>query len=60
MSKRKKAAVKAGLRDAIHKAIKHTAKGPEPERFKITGFKNWEDAVKVALKKPKPKGGWPK
>jgi hypothetical protein len=37
----------------------HT-KGPEPERFKIEGYANWEDAVKVALRKPKPPGGWPK
>jgi len=35
--------------------------GPEPERFKIEGYeKNWEDAVKVALRKPKPWGGWSK
>ena len=38
---------------------RHT-KGPEPERFKIEGYANWEDAVKVALRKPKPLGGWPK
>jgi len=35
-------------------------KGPEPERFKVEGYANWEDAVKVALRKSKPKGGWPK
>ncbi len=40
-------------------ASRHT-KGPEPERFKIEGYANWQDAVKVALRKPKPPGGWPK
>ena len=34
--------------------------GPEPERFKISGYVNWEDAVAVALRKPRPKRGWPK
>ncbi|MGA2604483.1 MAG: hypothetical protein ABSG14_09670 [Verrucomicrobiia bacterium] len=42
------------------KAGRHTAHGPEPQRFKITGYANWEDAVKVALHKKKPKRGWPK
>jgi len=35
-------------------------RGPEPERFKIEGYANWEDAVEVALRKQKPKRGWPK
>ncbi len=46
-----------------HEPIKgehRTAKGPEPERFKITGYPNWKDAVKVALHKKKPARGWPK
>lgn len=32
--------------------------GPEPERVKID--KPWEDAVDDALKKKRPKDGWPK
>jgi len=32
--------------------------GPVEERVKIEG--DWEDAIKVALHKPKPPGGWPK
>ncbi len=31
--------------------------GPEPERVKID--KPWEDTVKDALKKERPKEGWP-
>ena len=31
--------------------------GPEPERLKIEG--DWEEAVKKAMKKPRPDGGWP-
>ena len=31
---------------------------PEPERLKIEG--DWKDAVKTALRKPKPPGGRPK
>ena len=34
--------------------------GPEPERLKITGVKQWEDAVGIAMRKPKPAKGWPK
>jgi hypothetical protein len=37
-----------------------TRHGPAPEMFKIDGYKNWGDAVTVALRKPKPSGGWPK
>ena len=32
--------------------------GPEPERLKLTG--NWEKLMGKALKKPRPKSGWPK
>ena len=38
--------------------LQRTVKGPEPERLKIEG--NWVKAVDVALRKPKPPGGWPK
>lgn len=31
--------------------------GPEPETIKIKG--DWEKAVGKALKKKRPKGGWP-
>jgi hypothetical protein len=31
--------------------------GPAPERFKIKG--DWESAVGKALKKERPKEGWP-
>jgi hypothetical protein len=34
------------------------AKGPEPERLKIEG--DWKEAVRTALQKQKPTGGWPK
>jgi hypothetical protein len=37
-----------------------TVKGPEPERLRITGVKRWEDAVVIAMRKPKPARGWPK
>jgi len=55
-----KAVAKAVSVEMTDKAgeAKHTRHGPEPERFKITGYANWEDAVKVALRKPKPPGGW--
>lgn len=32
--------------------------GPKPETVKIEG--DWEGAVGKALKKPRPKEGWPK
>ena len=36
-------------------------RGPEPERFKTRGLRELgEDAVEVALRKQKPKRGWPK
>jgi hypothetical protein len=53
--------------DAIAKAstakpveAKRTTKGPEPERLKINGVANWEDAVGIAMQKKKPASGWPK
>jgi hypothetical protein len=39
---------------------RRTTKGPEPERLKITGVTNWEDAVKIAMQKKKPASGWPR
>jgi hypothetical protein len=36
------------------------AKGPEPERLKISGYKNWEDAIAPILGKRRPPGGWAK
>jgi hypothetical protein len=58
-------AIKASIVAAIDKAAnyappKRAKSGPEPERFKIEGYSDWKDAVKDILKKPKPKGGWPK
>ena len=41
------------------RAARRTDRGPAPERFKIEGYADWKDAVKVALRKPKPTGGWP-
>jgi len=35
-------------------------KGPQPERLKIKGYRNWENAVAAAMRKPKPAKGWPK
>ena len=31
--------------------------GPEEDRLKIEG--DWEDAMKQAMQKPRPEGGWP-
>jgi hypothetical protein len=39
---------------------RRTERGPEPERLKIEGVANWEDAVGIAMQKKKPAGGWPK
>jgi len=38
------------------KKQKKTA-GPEPDRVKLTG--DWETAIGKALKKKRPKDGWP-
>ncbi len=40
------------------RAKNRTAKGPEPERLKIFG--DWKEAVRIAMRKPKPPEGWPK
>jgi hypothetical protein len=32
--------------------------GPKPDKVKIEG--NWEEAIDKALKKERPKNGWPK
>lgn len=32
--------------------------GPDPETLTLPG--NWKKALKKAIQKPKPKGGWPK
>jgi hypothetical protein len=39
-------------------AEKSIKKGPTPERVKLTD--DWKSAVSQALKKAKPKEGWPK
>jgi len=56
--------MKKNQTDAIVKASaakpKRTVKGPEPERLKISGVANWEDAVGIAMKKKKPASGWPR
>ena len=41
-------------------ASRRTRHGPEPERFKITGYVQWEEAAAVLVRKQKPAGGWPK
>ena len=40
--------------------VHRTEHDPEPERLKITGVRNWEDAVGIAARKPKLAGGWPR
>jgi hypothetical protein len=57
-----KLAAKAAVIKRIDKAteLKRTAKGPEPERLKISGYKNWEDAISPILGKRRPPGGWAK
>jgi len=32
--------------------------GPEPDRLKLDE-EDWEEAVKQAMQKKRPKGGWP-
>jgi hypothetical protein len=43
----------------MDKQNKHKKKkpGPKPNHLQIDG--NWENAVKKAVKKEKPKDGWP-
>lgn len=36
---------------------KRRKRGPEPERVKID--EDWEEAIKKALRKERPKEGWP-
>ena len=42
-----------------HMPEKPQKPGPEEERLKIDAHDGWEKAVDKALKKPKPKEGWP-
>jgi hypothetical protein len=44
---------------ALEASNRH-AKGPEPERLKISGYKNWEDAIAPILGKRKSPGAWSK
>jgi hypothetical protein len=37
-----------------------TTKGPEPERLKITGYANCQDAAAALVRAKRPPGGWPK
>jgi hypothetical protein len=39
---------------------KRITKNQEPERLKITGVADWEDAVGAAMLKKRPPEGWPK
>lgn len=39
---------------------KKKTRGPKPEVLKLETPVDWKDAMKHALGKPKPKGGWPK
>ena len=41
-------------------ASERHAKGPEPERLKISGYAKWEDAAAAVVRARKPPGGWPK
>jgi len=38
---------------------KEKKRGPKIDRLKL-GEENWENALKKAVRKKKPKGGWPK
>jgi len=40
------------------KGTEREKRGPEPERVKVN--KPWAQAIKDALQKKRPKGGWPK
>jgi hypothetical protein len=41
----------------MSKKKKHTP-GPDPDRLKLDG--NWRDAVRKAVRKRRPKKGWPR
>jgi hypothetical protein len=49
---------KALANEAMPVKPRRTTHGPEPERLKIYG--DWNEAVRLAMRKPKPPGGWPK
>jgi hypothetical protein len=56
MSKRER---EETLANAAMPAMEHrTAHGPDPERLKI--YSDWKEAVRIAMRKPKPPGGWPR
>jgi len=38
-------------------AKKKKQRGPKPDNLKLEG--DWQEAVKTAIKKKKPKNGWP-
>ncbi|MBI1374190.1 MAG: hypothetical protein GC159_15845 [Phycisphaera sp.] len=46
------------MSDEPNKEDRKSKPGPDAERFKIEGVE-WEDAVKNAMHKKKPDGGWP-
>lgn len=60
--KHKNEAATAAFLDASQKATSsnRTRHGPEPERLKISGYKNWEDTIAPLLGKRRPPGGWVK
>lgn len=47
-----------GFKRPAKPPAKRTAKGPDPERLKITGFRNWENAAAALVQAKKPQGGW--
>ena len=55
--KREQAKQPASPLEATGKCTRH---GPEPERLKIEGYANWEDAAAVMARARKPPSGWPK
>jgi hypothetical protein len=54
----KKVPEKTLANEAMPAKSRRTAHGPEPERLKIYG--DWKEAVRLAMRKSKPPGGWPK
>jgi hypothetical protein len=46
--------------ESADKTLTRHTKGPEPERLKVSGYKNWEDAVAPILGKRRPPGAWSK